>query len=388
MRAVHFGAGNIGRGFLGQLYWESGWDTVFVDVVEEVVSGLRARGWYPLDIVEGDGAERLHIDRVSAVDARSAEDVVRVVAAADLLSTAVGGGILSRIAPLIARGLAARWTGSSGAPRPLDIIICENLMNAAAYFREEVGRHLPADLHPLLTTHAGFVEASVGRMVPVRSEEQRALDPLLLSVEPYCELPVDAEAFRGPIPSIAHLKPMRNFGAYVERKLFVHNMSHAATAYAGYQRKHEFIWQAIRDAEVRALVEGALEESCEGLAATRGLDRAGLQAHAADLVRRYHNTALGDQVARVARDPLRKLGRNDRLVGAGLMCIEAGVTPTRIARATALALRYDEASDPGALEIQDSIAQKGIQATLEKIAGLQPGEVFSLLVEEQYGSSL
>ncbi|MBI3118193.1 MAG: mannitol-1-phosphate 5-dehydrogenase [Candidatus Hydrogenedentes bacterium] len=378
MRAVHFGAGNIGRGFLGQLYWESGWETTFVDVAEAVVHGLQARGQYPLWLVEEGTIERLIIEHVTALDARDTEAVVAAVATADLVSTAVGAAVLPRIAPALARGFARRVEQSGG---PLDVIVCENLLNAGSHLREEVRKHLPEALHGRLDAAMGFVEASVGRMVPVMTDAQRREDPLLVCVESYCELPVDADAFRGPIPDIQHLKPMRNFVAYVERKLFVHNMSHAATAYLGHERGHENIWQAIRDDAVRNEVEGALAESCEALARKHGLDRPALREHAADLVRRYHNRALGDQVARVARDPLRKLGPRDRLIGAARMCLEQDVAPAHMVRVILAALRYTDDADPSASEFQRLLRDHGLPHVLQSVCGLHPGEpLFALLV--------
>ena len=366
-RAVHFGAGNIGRGFLGQLYFESGYDTTFVDVVDSVVAELTRRGSYPIRIVE-EQCETVVVERVSAVNGRDLDAVGRALAAADIVSTAVGVNVLPHIAPAIARGIELRFAEASAAP--LNIIVCENLIEAGPFLREKVRAHLAPGWHGALDAQVGFVEASIGRMVPVMTEAQRAEDPLLVCVEPYCDLPVDANGFVGPVPEIAHMKAMANFGAYVERKLFVHNLSHATTAYLGYLRGHEYIWQAIRDAAVRVEVEAAATESCRGLAKKHGMDLAPLEAHRDDLVRRYHNRALGDQVARVARDPLRKLGPKDRLIGAGCMCLEQGIPPEHIAFAVAAAIRYDSQDDPAAQTIHQILLDKGMEGVLWKICGL------------------
>jgi mannitol-1-phosphate 5-dehydrogenase len=375
-KAVHFGAGNIGRGFLGQLYFESGYDTTFVDVVEEVVSALHARRGYPLRIVE-ETETTLQIGRVDAVNGNDLDAVARALAEADIASTAVGVNVLPHIAGAIARGIERRFS----APNPpLNIIVCENLIHAGSYLREQVRAHLAPHLHAALDEKVGFVEASIGRMVPVMTNAQKAEDSLLVCVEPYCELPVDANGFKGPVPEIAHMKALPNFGAYVERKLFVHNLSHAATAYLGYLRGHEFIWQAIRDDQVRAAVDAATAESCRALAHKHGLDKAGLDAHRADLIRRYHNRALGDQVARVARDPMRKLGPNDRLIGAARMCLDQGMDPEHIAYVAAAALRYDAADDPSAQNIQSIRKERGIDGILREICQVGPDSRLAALI--------
>ena len=367
--AVHFGAGNIGRGFLGQLYFESGYRTVFVDVMEPVVDALRARNSYPIDIVD-EQPERIVVEHVDAVNGRDLDAVAEVIAEADIASTAVGVNALPYIVPALAKGLQRRFE-QGGAP--LDIIVCENLIHAGSFLREKVRAQLPESCHAALDAQVGFVEASIGRMVPVMTAAHRAADPLLVCVEAYCELPVDRDAFRGPIPEIAHLKPIPNFGAYVERKLFVHNMSHAATAYLGRLHGHEYIWQAIRDEQVREMVAAATAESCEALARRRGLDRHELEAHRLDLERRYRNKALADQVERVARDPVRKLGPEDRIIGAAKQCVEAGVDPRYISLIAAAAMHYENPDDPGAVRVRELYRSGGTSAVLKEIGKIDAG---------------
>lgn len=379
--AVHFGAGNIGRGFLGQLYHESGYRTVFVDVVDTVVDAVRRRKSYPLRIVSDEGKEDRFVENVWAVHGADIPAVAEAIAEADIASTAVGVNALPHIAPALAAGIAERFRRPDA--KPLNVIVCENLIDAGPFLREEVRNHLDQEWHHVLEERAGFVEASIGRMVPVMTAEQKAEDPLLVCVEPYCELPVDKNAFVGGVPDIAHMKPMANFGAYVERKLFVHNLSHAATAYLGWLRGHEDIWQAIRDAAVRREVEAAARESCTALARRHGLNKQELDAHREDLIHRYHNRGLGDQVARVARDPVRKLGPNDRLLGAARMCLEEGVPPAHIAFAVAAAIQYDPGGDPAARRLQGIRQEKGLEGVLRDICHIEPRSPIAELVYQQ-----
>ncbi len=367
-KAVQFGAGNIGRGFLGQLYFETGYTTTFVDVVDPVVEGLNTRHEYPLRIVEEESETRT-IGSASAIHASDADAVATALAEADLASTAVGVPVLDKIAPLIAAGVARRFQDLD-AP-PLNFIICENLIGAGPFLREEVRKHLDPALHGALDERVGFVEASIGRMVPIMTEKEKAEDPLLVCVEAYCELPVDKAGFKGPIPPLKNMKPRDNFGAYVERKLFVHNMSHAVTGYLGYLRGHEYIWQAVTDPKVRVEVDAALSETCAGLVAKHGLDAAGLKAHGDDLLQRYQNKALGDQVARIAKDPVRKLGSNDRLIGSGLMCLEQGIEPKHVAFASAAAIRYDHPEDGAAQTVQEIFRARGAMGVLTEVCRLE-----------------
>jgi len=378
-RALQLGAGNIGRGFLGQLYYESGYAATFVDVLDDVVQALNKRGEYPLRIVDEE-PQTLCIRNVSALHAGDVDAVARAIGEADLAATAVGVNVLPKVAPTIARGIEKRFANPSA--RPLNFIVCENLIGAGPFLREKVREHLEPRFHAVLDEKVGFVEASIGRMVPIMTEKERAEDPLLICVEAYCELPVDKEAFKGPIPKLNNLLPKANFGAYVERKLFVHNLSHATAAYLGYLRGHEYIWQAMEDGRVLAGMKAATAESCESLARKWGMDKADLEAHAADLARRYRNKALGDQVRRIAADPIRKLGPKDRLIGAGLMCLEQGIVPEHIAFAAAAAIRYDHPADGAAGRLQSTRARGGVEAVLQEICGLNPGSELARLILE------
>lgn len=376
-KAVQFGAGNIGRGFLGQLYFESGYHTTYVDVVDELIVLLNERHEYPLRIV-GESEETLIIGNASALHAKDKQAIARALSEASLASTAVGVNVLPRIAPLIAAGIAERFRAPDSPP--LNFIVCENLLDAGPFLREEVRKCLEPNLHGVLDERVGFVEASIGRMVPIMTDEQRAEDPLLVCVEPYCELPVDVTGFKGSLPPLNNMQPRENFKAYVERKLFVHNMSHAAAAYLGYLRGHSYVWQAIADDRVRAKTEAALAETSRGLARKHGLLEDELHAHGRDLLERYSNKALADQIERIAKDPLRKLGPNDRLIGAGTMCLEQGIEPTHVAFAAAAAIRYDHPDDPAAQSLRTLREQKGIDGVIREVCGLSPASRLAQLI--------
>lgn len=377
-KAIQFGAGNIGRGFLGQLFFETGYRTTYVDVVEDLIKQLNERKSFPLRIVD-DNTYTLSIENVAAIHAGDTDAVAQAVAEADLGATAVGVPVLSKVAPLLAAGIERRFAASNAAP--LNIIVCENMIDAGPYLRDQVRGHLSPAFHRALDEKVGFVEASIGRMVPVMTDAVRAEDPLLVCVEEYGELPVDRAGFKGPVPPLKNMKPMENFGAYVERKLFVHNAGHATTAYLGYFRGHEYIWQAVADPVVRTKVAEALAESKAGLIAKHGMDAKALQAHIDDLLRRFGNRALGDQVARVAKDPIRKLGPRDRLIGAASMCMEQGIEPAGLAFAAAAAIRYDHPDDRAAQSVQTIYRERGLEGVLAEVCQIGPESRLASLIQ-------
>ena len=227
---VQFGGGNIGRSFLGQLFSRGGYEVVFVDIDQDLISEFNSKHAYRVVIKRGDQADEiLNIENVRAVNALDKEAVAREVAGADVLATSVGQRALTAIIPIIAQGLAMRR--SEQGDRPLDIIIAENLRAAADFFREKLSDALPTD-YPL-DELVGLVETSIGKMVPIMRAEDMKEDRLWVFAEAYNSLILDKRGFKNPIPNIQGLVPKENMQAYVDRKLFIHNLGHAASAYFG-----------------------------------------------------------------------------------------------------------------------------------------------------------
>jgi mannitol-1-phosphate 5-dehydrogenase len=166
------------------------------------------------------------------------------------------------------------------------------------------------------------------------------------------------------------MEPSENFQAYVDDKLFTHNCGHAVSAYLGYLRGHEYMYQAMRDDKVRTAAFAALAETGEALIKRYGVDRKEHQAHIDDLIERFGNIALGDQVARVGRDPIRKLGPDDRLVGAVKFTMSQGIFPENVCKGIAAGLLFNPAGDPTAPKVQEIIKNNGLEAALSEICGL------------------
>ena len=383
-RAVVFGAGNIGRGFIGQLLSESGFETVFVDVVQDLVSELNRRGWYPVRIVTNEQETEVVVDSVRAIDARDTKAVAAAISESSIVFTAVGGSSLKYIARPLALGIELRRQAGGG---PLNVIICENMVGADDHLRSLVLAESPTDgARSFVMNHVGFVMASVGRMVPVSGERERQGDRLRLLVEPYCVLPVDADAVVGSIPAIGGVEPVRPFAYQIHLKLYCHNCGHAIAAYLGYLRRYRFIYECMDDRELRSALSAALEESAKALSSHHGVSIETVRAHIDDLLVRFANRRLSDTVERVGKDPIRKLGPNDRLVGAARLAEAHGMEPHGLALGIAAALRFEPESDPRAVELQDMIRTKGLEGALEAVAGIHQGEhLFDLVVQQHRG---
>ncbi len=384
---LQFGAGNIGRSLVGEIFARAGYEVCFVDALPEVVAALNARRSYVVrikdDLPPGAPAE-LTVNNVRGLAAGDTAAVTRAVAEADLIGTSVGAGVLPKIWPTLAAGLAQRQT-------PVSILFCENWRGVAQKARAALRELLPAG-YPL-DERIGLVETSIGKMVPIMPQAVRAQDPLEVWAEAYNQIIADREAFIGPPPEIAGLKLCAHFEAYVDRKLFIHNLGHAAAAYLGFLAGHKLIWECLADPAVRPAVETVMRESARALARTypQAFTLADLEEHVADLLRRFANRALGDTVFRVGRDLGRKLAPDDRCLGALRLVQTAGGDPAPFVRVIAAALRFRATDESGIsyqpdVEFLAQLEREGLPALLTQHCGLDAARDASLLqaIEHEY----
>jgi len=366
-KAVMYGAGNIGRGFIGKVFSDSGYQVCFIDIDKKLIDAFNKDHEYYVKIV-ADNFEKLEkVTNVYAVDANS-EDAVKEIAECDIMATSVGVNVLPYIVDNIAKGIRMRMSMGN---RPLDIILAENLIDVDVKMRKMIYEKLSIDEQKWADNYLGLVEASIGRMVPPLTQEEREKSPLLIAVEPYAELPVDSLGFKGPIPELVGLKPFTPFDFYIKRKLFLHNMGHAICAYLGWQKRYEYISDAIRDQSIYKATKSAMELIVTALSREYPqIPASEIEANKDDLLYRFHNRALKDTIERVAKDPIRKLQPNDRLVGAAKYCLESGICPDEIVEGIIAALKYDNPNDPAAARIQADIAESGIDYVLENVLKL------------------
>ena len=381
-QAIIFGAGNIGRGFIGQLFSESGYLVNFVDVDQALLAALNRRGRYTIRLVTNESSSDVSVGPVRGLFADDRETVAQAVAKAEIGATAVGAGVLKHVAPAVAAGIARR--AAQGLTTPLNLIICENLKDAARLFRQMVKNELPPTYHPYLAEQIGLVDTVIARMVPPLPPELRTQAPSLIVVEPYQELPVDAAGFIGPPPDIVGMMPVAPFAFYTERKLYMHNAGHAVLGYLGYQRGYIYGYEALLDADIAAAIRGAMMESQQALEKKYSLASGTITPYLEDAFARFHNRALGDTVFRLGRDPIRKLAPNDRLVGAALNALEQGVQPVNLVRGIAAALRFDPPEDLIALQLQDQLQRTGLDAILQGICGLDPDSLLAKMVKQEF----
>jgi len=373
--AVMYGAGNIGRGFIGQVLHDSGYEVAFIDVNMPVVDALNERKAYTQLIVDENGIREVVIDNVRAVDGKVLDNVADEIANCEVMATSVGAKVLRFIAPNIAEGIRRRAAAGRG---PLNILICENLMDAAEYLHGLLDPCFAEDEKYLLEG-TGLVEVVIGRMVPTMSAEMQAGDITRIAVEPYCELPANKDCFKGEIPYVKYMIPFSPFAFFEERKLYIHNMGHAVCAYFGYLKGYTYIYEAIADAEIYEKVSSAMLASAKAISKRYNVEYKTLEEHVKELLHRFTNKGLGDTVNRVGQDPMRKLMPKDRLIGAINRCHSENENCDGILRAVAVALKFDLESDVTASELQKQLKEKGIEAFLAEYSELGAEDIAKVI---------
>lgn len=372
-RAIQFGAGNIGRGFIGAVLSEAGYHVVFADVNMEVIDRINKDGAYTVHIMDVESRD-VRISNISGVDSGGGEIVDEIVRA-EIITTAVGLRILPFIAPAIAKGIAARR--AAGVGEPLNVIACENGIRATSQLREEVYKHLSAEEAAWCDAHVGFADCSVDRIVPPVAFPE----PLDVAAEAFHEWNVERSAWVGEPPQLSGMHLTDELEAHIERKLFTLNTGHCATAYLGHLKGYVTIAEALADERIFGLVRGAMRQSGEALIRKFGFGRAQHAAYIDSVLRRFRNPWLRDTVARVGHDPARKLSAPLYFSYPITLAAGYGLAVDELALAAAAALRFDDPADGQCAEIRETIARIGLPAAVRRITGIDDDRLVAALVD-------
>ncbi|KAK6541347.1 hypothetical protein TWF694_007161 [Orbilia ellipsospora] len=384
-RAIHFGAGSIGRGFIGPLLADSGYHVTFADVNEALIDSLNTHDHYTLHILSQKSSTTEITDFSGVVS--TSPDLLEEFPKIDLITTSVGAQILSKIAPTIAKGLKRLQKERPHAM--VDMIACENGVGASEVLRKEVERAFKQDANPqeieFFDKHVGFANCSVDRIVPPfdpskmadsgdeNGKEDHALD---VGVEDFYEWVVDQDALKAE-HNIHGMKLAKNLLAYVERKLFTLNTAHATVSYLGYLKGYKTVNEAIEDGQIYGIAKEAVEESGAGLLKKHKVfSKDEHEKYIRTIMdQRLKNPNVQDEITRVCRAPKRKLSRNDRLVGPAMMAYEYGAgKPFNLVKAIAAAIWYDYEEEEDAVDIRRIAKEKGVESVLREICGLKKGD--------------
>lgn len=362
--AVHFGAGNIGRGFIGWLLAQSGYQVVFADVNNELVAEIKEKGRYQV-ILANEEQESFWVEGVSALhNVKDEAALIETITRASVITTAVGPTVLPRLAEVIAKGIEER----SSTTESLTVIACENMIGGSALLKEAVIPLLTDEAKCYAETFVTFPNAAVDRIVPNQSH----VDKLTVMVEPFSEWVVEKPADQ-QLPAVAGMLTVTDLTPYIERKLFTVNTGHAVTAYLGYMKEISSIEDAIHNERILFAVRSALEETGALLEKKFDFSHEEHQAYIDKIIDRFKNPYISDYVTRVGRSPIRKIGEHDRFVQPARQFVEAfNETPKALSNAIAAALKFNDPEDEEARQLQAAILRDGLDQAIEDYTGIKP----------------
>ena len=367
--AVMFGAGNIGRGFIGTLLSQAGYHVVFADVVESIINKINEDKAYTVHVMDVE-CEDQPISNISGVNSTTPE-AIDIIAEADLVTTAVGLVILPRVAPTMAKAIEKR--AAAGNKTPMNFIACENAIRGTSQLKKAVYDNLSDEGKAYADEYVGFPDAAVDRIVPpVKSEN--FIDVV---VEAYHEWDVEKGGFKGELPEIPGMTLVDNLDAYIERKLFTLNTAHCITAYLGKLNGFPTIDKAIADEKIYDIVFAAMQESGAALVKKHGFDPEAHAKYINKIIGRFKNPYLQDDVTRVGREPLRKLSPTDRLIKPTMTALEYDLPADHLIYGIGAALHYDNPEDKQAVELQEKIAAKGVVEAFKEISGVTDEKVLA-----------
>lgn len=376
-KAIQFGAGNIGRGFIGNILSQNGYEVCFADINKAVIDELNKKHEYVVEVVGADCKEIL-IKNVYGVMSNSS-DIFEEIKKTNLITTAVGPVVLPIIAKTLAEGIKIRM--EAGIKDYLNIIACENMIKGSSFLKEEVYKHIDDNVKEYIETYVGFPDSAVDRIVPPMG---KGADILRVRVEEFNEWIVDKTLFKGEIPKIEGMTLTDNLMAFIERKLFTLNTGHALTAYLGILEGHKTIKESIEDEKIKDVVVHAMEESGEVLIKRYHFDRDAHEKYIKKIVSRFENPYLVDEVDRVGREPLRKLGYNDRLIKPLRGTLEYNTKNDNLIRGIAAAMAYRNENDPQAVILKDKIENENLNKAFREITSLSDNPEIEEKVIEVY----
>ena len=376
MNAVHFGAGNIGRGFIGSLLSESGFEVCFVDINSDMVNRLNNDKFYIMRILDGEENFR-KISPVSALNSLTQEEeIIGKIIEADIITTSTGVNNLPRIAPILIKGLLGR---ADGKKEKIDIIANENAINASSILKEEILKLISVEEAEIIENYAGFPNSAIDRQA--LSENKDGVD--IAVVEPYYEWVINKqEVLNAKTLGIKGAVYVEDMKPYIERKLYCVNAGHATAAYTGFLAGCKTVQEALAKEEIRDFVRNTMKENARYLIKEYGVTENEMNEYIEKTLKRHGNTSISDSVFRVGRSPVRKVGYDERLTAPARKLHNMGMPVDFISKAIASAFCFYNPEDEESVEIQEYIKQHGIKEAVKYFTKLEDGELTDIIVRD------
>ncbi|WP_250278331.1 mannitol-1-phosphate 5-dehydrogenase [[Clostridium] colinum] len=372
-KAIQFGAGNIGRGFIGYLLHKSGYEVTFVDINDEILNAINKDKTYKIFIRDVESFEE-SVDNILALNSLS-DEVIKAISECDIITTAVGPTVLSKITNSILKGLQLKKENNINTN--LTIIACENMIGATDFLKDEILKLADNDMKEYIEKFISFPNCSVDRIVPP-IKNNNILD---VTVEKFFEWNVEKGKFKKEIPKIYGMNLVDNLQAFLERKLFTLNTGHAMVAYLGSIKGYNTIDEAILDENIQKIVRSAMQESGKAICLKYNLNLDEHFKYIEKIINRFKNKYLEDDLIRVGREPLRKLSSQDRLIKPLNTAILYNISVDNLLIGISGALHYFNKSDEQSVTLQNCIKDLGLENTIKKITEIKDKNIINKIIE-------
>lgn len=378
MSCVIFGAGKIARGFIAHLLSLSDIDFVFVEKADALADLINEREQYTINIL-GAPEKNYVVKNAKALKFSQEKEITEAIAEADVVFDAVGGKNLQEIVPFYIKGIEKK--AEKGGY--LNFVTCENWKEPARILKEGVEAGIAPEAREYLDNYVGFTESVIMRSGIEAPKELLKKDPLIVNVQNYWHLPVDAARVKGSLPDIKYMEHLTGFAGFLERKFYTYNAANGTTSFVGALLGYKVLAEAAHDERILKLLDGVYQETGKALSMKHGISLEEQMAFAKTSLNKLQDYTIVDSIERNARDPQRKLGKDDRLVGSARMVLSCGIRPENLCTAIACAIYYRNPEDSSAVALEKVVKEEGIDAVLEKICGIEPeGELGTLIKEK------
>ena len=378
MSCVIFGAGKIARGFIAHLLSLSDIDFIFVEKADALADLINERGQYTINIL-GAPEKNYVVKNAKALKFSQEKEITEAIAEADVVVDAVGGKNLQEIVPFYIKGIEKK--AEKGGY--LNFVTCENWKEPAKILKEGAEAGIAPEAREYLDNYVGFTESVIMRSGIEAPKELLEKDPLIVNVQNYWHLPVDAARVKGSLPDIKYMEPLTGFAGFLERKFYTYNAANGTTSFVGALLGYKVLAEAAHDERILKILDGVYQETGKALSMKHGISLEEQMAFARTSLNKLQDYTIVDSIERNARDPQRKLGKDDRLVGSARMVLSCGIRPENLCTAIACAVYYRNPEDSSAVALEKVVKEEGIDAVLEKICGIEPEGELGILIKEK-----
>lgn len=378
-RAVHFGAGKIGRGFIAELLHDSGFEVVFGDVVEEAVDAVNKNHEYSLFLIDQNFKEKI-IDHVSAYsNIKEADKLIDAICDAEVITTSVMATNLPKVAPIITQGLKKRLELGKGK---VIVMACENaimgtdilkkaMIETQILTEEQIDKigvypNTAVDRMVFNGVHNGKEGIEIGDAYELAIEKNKLIDPN--------SRPIDGAEY------------VDDLMMYLQRKIYIINCGHAIAGYYGQVLKgYEIVQDALRDSDLLPQIRLAMLESASALEKKYGFTHESLVEYMETMmIKRFTTPGVVDPISRVSREPIRKIAYNDRIMGPAFLCEKYGLDNTYLLKGVACALKFKQEGDLQAEELQKYITENSIEDAIIKYTGVEKDSRMYKVILDEY----